>query len=200
MSQIMIRICLVLLLVFPSIPVFADDSLMDDMEIEIRIQNLSDKTYRWARNKAWETAKKTTLGQQWLAANKKDIEALQKSINIGKEWQRVFDAQRQYEREFERNWYRQRKRGWWLTAIQQDATYQEFEKEKKALDVERKSASRDYRKSESRHLYDKLDRLADKFAWKLYRQEMEKRLNELEIEITKDVLKKIEKSYKFHRA
>ena len=38
--------------------------------------------------------------------------------------------------------------------------------------------------------------IENKFRWKLCRQEMKKRLAELKIEVTKDVLKTIEQSYK----
>ncbi len=41
-----------------------------------------------------------------------------------------------------------------------------------------------------------VDVIVEKFRWRIYQQEMKKRLTELEIEMTKEVLKKIERSYK----
>ena len=178
----------------------ADDSLIAAMELEIRIQDLSEDVYKKASNQAWEAAKKTTLGRKWLEAAEKSRQANEASLALLQQKMRVSKERREYERAFQMNWYKERRSGWWLMAIDEDARAQELEKQEEALWERYLGASEKSRTSGADALFDKLHELAKKFTQKLYFQEMEKRLIELQIEITKDVLKKIEKSYRLHTA
>jgi len=187
---------------------FAGDSLVEDMELEIRIQNISEEVYKWADKRSQDAAKKTTLGKQWQAVRQQWDQSHKGLLSILNDKQRLLKEIEDYRRRFELDWYTKpydyrSTRQWSMwNSLESDAEYQrlrqEYEDRDKAYEAANKPQRRLFDKMMA--LRDKLSKIANKFRSRLYTKEMKARLKKLEMEITKDILKKIEQAYKMHTA
>ncbi len=169
---------------------WADDSLVKEMELEIRIQELSKEVYESAKKAAGDAVKKTSLWNRWRAAR----EALRPK---SQQCRRALEARREY------GWEVHKQKG--ISARTYLLTYSDPKKQE--LDGEVNTQCREHlmwvRSKEygplvqaSRALYKEVRALRKKFTKAVYVREMRRRLIELELEVTREAEQKIETSYK----
>ena len=189
-----------------------DDDLVRQMEIDIAIQRLAKETLEAARNKAWTAVKQTSLWRDYQAAGReyrtesKKIRALineKRTAHSKLSMQRVqheleYGPKRYLHGRINEDYVRQ-----FEEFIRTDAVYRDIS-EKMArirIDIDLELRGKEEALVQKwEQLENEVNDIADKFAHKIYLQQMKKELAKLAIEITKDVLKKIERSYKFREA
>ncbi len=168
------------------------DPLVESMEVEIQIQDMSREVYEWAHKRAWDAVKKTTLGRKWEAAEQRAKRASDKASGIMEEWHEAEKQRSDYMLKFGRT------RGW--SRVKADPVYQELDKRAKNLRAKHKAASAKRPAAESERLYSRLREIAEMFRRKLYLEEMEKRLKKLRMGITEDTFKRLERAYHSYSA
>jgi len=166
----------------------ADGGLVKAMELEIKIRELSKEAARIASHRAEEAVKKTSLYKRFRAtvAEYRPYVAFVEKLKAAALRRRA-----------------------WLEA----STQSESSKAKTALDKSLAELTNAWgelpgktlgelmdeaKKLETRleTVRTEVDAIVEQFRRRIYEQEMKRRLTELEIEITRDILKEIERSYK----
>ena len=149
---------------------FADERLVKEMEVEIAIQEIAKATAKMASETAWEAVKKTSLWKRRLEAGERAFAAIVAELEAQNAVLKVS-----------------------LAAPITPAT-------PAAKTLKKAQESLLTAKEKVQDLEKEAEALAHRFARKIYREEIKRQLEKLEVEITKDILKNIEKSYKLHSA
>ena len=165
-------------------PVLADD-LVRQMELEIYINKLSKGAYQVAKDKAWTAVKRTSLWHKRQSVRDAMSPVSRKCFNVTKENYNYLKASRLLLN---------------LDAHIIDPRAKQFQDKIDALCVEwhKRMRTKEYRELQRKSwaLADELHALRKNFTLRIFRQEMKKCLTELQIEITREVQKKVERSYK----
>ena len=206
-------------------PMAFADSLVKEMEVEIRVQQTAKEVVKIAREAAREAVKKTSLWGRYKEAENKYHAAEARREEEKVRYQEALERMRSYEKralppqkgsgfktmrelmeysdaggEVEtREQYMKRREHFRKT----DPIYLQLFRTAERLRVNVGSfrTTKVLRAlSKWRKVEDEVNALTRKFTRKVYLQEMKRKLKELEVEITKDILKKIERSYRLHQA
>ena len=174
-------------------PVFAisSDDLVRQMEVDIKIQELSKATFEEAKKRAWKAVEKTSLWRKWKASRKAMQPASQECRHALEELSKYRKAYRKTKGLTLRQSY---------SARYSDSKLQQLREKMGAACTEHLIWSRSEELKElnrkSGAVFVEVRALRKKFTRIIYMQEMEKKLAKLAIEITKGIQKKIERSYK----
>ena len=168
-------------------PAFAEDALVREMELEITIRDLSRTVYADARTKVGEAIKKTTLWRKWRAALKPVQPKSQACRN-------AIADRREYRESYRRH-----------------GGTAETPPGMEAYMVKIRAACKEHFVRSRSPEYKRLRKVADAFGEELfevrkmfverfYIREMERRLTELKVKITKEVQRRLQRAFKKHDA
>ncbi len=165
----------------PAVAAPSDEDLVRQMELEITIRDLAKATRAEAHRRAQEAIKKTSLWRRLQEANA--------AVTPDPECQRATDAYTEREVETTATYFKES-----MALLKKMAAA--------CADHTERSRSKEYRelKKKALLLREEVFQIQDKFQRKIYAQEMIKKLKALAVEITRDVLEQVERSYTYREA
>ena len=191
-TTIIVTVFAVVLAVLPVAS--AADDLVAEMELEITIRKISEETLKQARQTAWENVKKTTL--------------YAKAQRVRPEWKTAVPVQLDKKLKETSAALAKARAAWEKARGNWPRTPEHEELRQRMMDLydeHSKLADQSFRLAWEGRLrfeavWKEVTSLVDKFARKIYRREMTKRLTELKVKITEKVLERIDRSYKRYEA
>ena len=154
-------------------PALPNDALVQQMEMKLKLQELSRLVYQLAERKAQEAVRETSLYREY--------------VQVQKDYERAVKESKAKQKQEE---------GAWLKLLKDKDTDIPFEDRWSQAPSGGLSPKETILLGIYQGLAERVREFVEEFTWKIYEEDIRKALTELNIGITRDVEKTIHRSYK----